>query len=48
MAFLHGEFAEPGLEVTPLQRLEFAWMGSPDMIDASRVTPRPISPRCRC
>ena len=44
MAFLHGEFAEPGLEVAPLQRLEFAWMGSPDMIDASRVyTPADIA-----
>ncbi|MCH3689069.1 substrate-binding domain-containing protein, partial [Campylobacter lari] len=44
MAFLHGEFAEPGLEVVALQRLEFAWMGSPDMIDPSRVyTPADIA-----
>lgn len=44
MAFLHGEFAEPGLQVVALQRLEFAWMGSPDMIDPSRVyTPADIA-----
>ena len=38
MAFLHGEFAEPGLQVVALQRLEFAWMGSPDLIDPSPVS----------
>jgi DNA-binding transcriptional LysR family regulator len=44
MAFLHGEFAEPNLQAVPLQRLEFAWMGSPDMIDSSRVyTPADIA-----
>jgi DNA-binding transcriptional LysR family regulator len=44
MAFLHGEFAEPNLQVVALQRLEFAWMGSPDLIDASRVyTPADIA-----
>lgn len=48
MAFLHGEFAEPGLQVVALQRLEFAWMGSPDMIDPSRVYTPPTSPPCRC
>jgi DNA-binding transcriptional LysR family regulator len=44
MAFLHGEFADAELQVVPLQRLEFAWMGSPDLIDPSRVyTPRNIA-----
>jgi len=44
MAFVHSEFSEPDLHVTPLQRLEFAWMGTPDLIDASRIyTPRDIA-----
>ncbi len=44
MAFLHGEFAEPNLQVVALQRLEFAWMGSPDLIDTSHVyTPADIA-----
>jgi len=44
MAFLHGEFADAQLESVTLQRLEFAWMGSPDLIDASRVyAPRDIA-----
>ena len=34
----------PAWSAAPLQRLEFAWMGSPDMIDASRVyTPADIA-----
>ena len=36
--------SSPNPAWAPLQRLEFAWMGSPDMIDASRVyTPADIA-----
>jgi len=44
MAFLHNEFRSPLLEQSPLDYLNFAWVGSPGVITSDKVyTPKDIS-----
>lgn len=44
MAVIHSELRNPQLESEPLQRLDFAWVGSPDIVSAETTyTPEEIA-----